>query len=193
MKVLILFGLIAAVSAVSFVDVSKEEWANFKVWIFYPFVNIWAQKFYLKKNYCDFFLKIFEIFAYLFSFFLLSQFLNWRFKFLAFTKKTNVIGSTYRYLSGRNFMHYLVLLIVINSALIIFDALEISAFCWSYDSNFKNSAIGTCWLCFIWMISLKFYFTSIVIGNHNKISEALIMWVSKKHDGKWFTKKLTQP
>lgn len=38
MKVLIILGLVAAVSAVSFVDVSKEEWNNFKVRIFFDLV-----------------------------------------------------------------------------------------------------------------------------------------------------------
>lgn len=39
MKLLILLGLVAAASAISFLEVSKEEWNNFKVRIFIYYVH----------------------------------------------------------------------------------------------------------------------------------------------------------
>lgn len=54
MKLLLLLGFVAAASAISFVEVSKEEWNSFKVCIifsFYPFGKTQnPSNIYLRKN-----------------------------------------------------------------------------------------------------------------------------------------------
>lgn len=49
MKLLILLGLVAAASAISFLDVSKEEWNNFKVSKSHS-SSILRKKIYLSEN-----------------------------------------------------------------------------------------------------------------------------------------------